>query len=81
MNLNIIKSIFNNHSINKAIFIEERTFITYIIYDMSESLPLERWEHLEAILKEYTKKEVALLPYNQAITNLGSDYINKGVTI
>ena len=81
INLEIIKSILTNHSINKAIFVEEKDFNCYIICEMKEYLPLDRWNHLEIILKDYTKKNVSLLPYNQALNNLGESYIKKGVTI
>ena len=81
INLDIIKSIFDNHSIDKVTLIEESNFITYILYNMKENLSLERWNHLEIILKSYTKKDVVLLPYNQAITHLDAEFLDKGVTI
>lgn len=77
----ILKSIFSNYSINKVVFIEEDNFNTFLICSMSENISLERWNNLESILKEYSKKEVSLLPFSQAYKYLKEEYISKGVII
>lgn len=81
INKNIIKSIFENHSIYKVIFIEEKEFISFIICNMNESIELNKWNNLENILTEYLKKDVCLLPLSQALEYLGKDYIDKGEVI
>ena len=77
----IIKSIFNNHEINKVTMIEENDSCTFIIHSMTNSIPLERWENLENLLKYVIKKEIYLCSYPQAITYFQKEFINKGVII
>lgn len=77
----IIKSIFSNYSVNEIIFIEESTFYTFIMCSMSKNISLDRWDNLENILKEYTSKDVCLIPIEQAKKHLGKEYISKGVII
>ena len=81
INKDIIKSIFSNYEIDKVILVEEKDFFSFFIYSMKKSIPLERWNNLENILKEILHKEITLLPYNQALKVLGNEYFNKGVVI
>ena len=81
INTAIIKSMFKNYHINKIIMIEEKDFYAFIIGPMNKSISIERWEHLENILKDYTKKDVSLIPYKQAYNQLGKKYLEKGVSI
>ncbi len=81
INMAIIKSILSSHSITEAIFIEEKEFNSIIICSMKESLPLNRWNNLESILKEYTEKDVAILHLSQAKKYLGEKQLSKGVII
>ena len=81
INKSILKSIFSNYFIKKFIVIEENDFNAFIIMSMKECISLERWNNLEKILKEYTKKDVSLLPFSQAYRYLGKSYISKGVVI
>ena len=78
---NIVKSIFKSHSINKVVYIDEGSFNSFIIYEMSNSISADKWNNLEHLLQDITKKEVALLPYAQAVKHLGKDYLSKGVVI
>ena len=81
INKKIIKEIFSNYSINKVIFIEEKSFNSFIIVSMNESISLTRWENLENILKEYLNKDVTLLPLSQALKALGENHLRKGEII
>ena len=81
MNKSIMKSIFSNYHISKIIMIEEKNFYAFIIEKMNESISLDRWEQLENVLKDYTKKEISLIPYMQAYNQLGKKYLDKGVII
>ena len=81
INKDIIKSIFVNYHISKIIMIEEKDFYAFVIEKMSESIALDRWEQLENVLKDYTKKEISLIPYKQAYNQLGKKYLDKGVII
>lgn len=81
INTNIIKSMFKNYHMNKVIMIEEKDFYAFIIGSMPESISIDRWEQLENILKDYTKKDVSLIPYKQACNQLGKKYLDKGVII
>ena len=57
----IIKSIFSNYCIEKVIFLEEENSNTFIICSMNESISLDRWNNLENVLTEYTKKKNILI--------------------
>ena len=82
INKDIIKSIFINYHISKIIImIEENDFYAFVIGKMNESISLDRWEQLENVLKDYTNKEISLIPYNQAYNQLGKKYLDKGVII
>ena len=81
INKSIIKSIFSNYHISKIIMIEEKNFYAFVIGKMNESISLDRWEQLENVLKDYTNKEISLIPYNQAYNQLGKKYLDKGVII
>ena len=81
INKDIVKSIFNNYSIDKVIFIEEKTFECFVICSMKENISYDRWCNLENVLKEYRNKDISLLPLEQAINSLGKDYLSKGVVI
>ena len=78
---NLLKSIFDNHSIDKVILVDNNECLNFIINSMEENLELSRWENLENILKHVTKKEILLLSYPQAKQYLGQEYLNKGVII
>ena len=81
INIGIIKSILSNYSISEFIFLEEKDFDSIIICSMKESIPLERWNNLENILKEYLQKEISILPLSQAKKTLSDNQLNKGVWI
>ena len=81
INKTILKTILNSHSIEKCIYIQEENFDSFIICSMKDNLSFSRWNHLEVILSDYTKKEVALLPLSQAEKLFKKDYFKKGVVI
>lgn len=81
IDLNIIKSIFTSHHINKIILIDETSSYTFVICSMHESISSNKWDNLENILKYHVKKDVTILSHPQALKYLGNDFLNKGVII
>ena len=55
---NIVKSIFKSHSINKVVYIDEGSFNSFIIYEMSNSISVDKWNNLEHLLQDITKKKL-----------------------
>ena len=68
----ILSSVFENYNIKSVILLESKTTCNFLISGMSTSISLERWEYLENILRDLTKKDVA-------ITSL--DYCKRHVNI
>ena len=81
INENILSKIFEQNKINNVIMVEENNYLNFIISNMTSSLSLDKWEYLENILKDVTSKNINIITYNQALKNLGNDYIKKGVVI
>lgn len=76
-NTDMLCSIFKTYGINNVLIKENSDNIDFIISNMSENISLERWNYLEAILTDCAKKNITILTYNQALENLGSNYIQE----
>ena len=74
----IFASVFKSHGIEKVLLVQAKNRNIFLIQEMSSSIPLNRWEHLENILKDICQSECDILSYDCA-----SKYINikNGVTI
>ena len=81
INTNILSSIFDNYSINKVILLEDTDCYNFIISNMPSSINLDRWEYLENILKEILRKNINIIPHNQAIEIFDNNAINEGLVI
>lgn len=81
INKNILSSIFDNYDIQKVVLIQKDETYNFIISNMSSSLTLERWEYLENILKDITKKSINIIPFPQAEKYFDSNLLNKGLVI
>lgn len=66
-----LTSIFNAHGIEQALLIPTKNKNIFLIKDMSSDISLNRWEHLEHILKDIYQKECDIMSYEYA-----SKYIN-----
>lgn len=78
INKEILTSVFEKHGIEKVVFIPLESKNIFLIKEMSSHLSLDRWEHLENILKDISCKPCDILDYEYA-----SNYINvtEGVVI
>ena len=81
INNRIISSVFSNYGIDSVILVEDNNKLNFVISNMNSSISLDRWEYLENILKDITQRDVNIMPLNQVLSHLGSDYISKGVVI
>lgn len=74
----ILLSVFEKHGINSVLLIPSENRNIFLIKEMPSSICLNRWEHLENILKDICKKDCDILSHEYA-----SNYINieKGVVI
>ena len=81
INPEIFASVFKHHQINKVMLIEHNDCFNFLISDMSSSITLDRWEHLENILRDLTKKEINIIPYSQAIVFFNKEMLAKGVEV
>ena len=77
----ILGQIFNNYGINKVLLIDMENSCSFLISEMSCSLNLDRWEYLENILMDLTKKIVNIIPISQAKKYFPEDLIAKGEVI
>lgn len=66
MNTSLLYNIFKTHGIEKVSFIETDDNYLFLLEEMNTNLPLQRWEHLENILIDIIKKDIYLLPIEQA---------------
>ena len=81
INKEILSSVFFNYGIKKIILVEDNTRLNFVISNMDLELSLDRWEYLENILKDITKKDINIMPLNQVLKHLGSTYVSKGDVI
>ena len=81
INSSLLSSIFDNYGINKITVVEDNSALNFIISDMPSSISLERWEYLENILKEVTKKEIVFITKEQASSIFSGSTIKEGVVI
>lgn len=81
INTKVLSSVFDNYDIHNVILLPINNTYNFIISNMPSSISLERWEYLENILKELTKKEINIFAVDQAISHLGEEAIKKGSVI
>ena len=66
INKSLLYSVFLHHNVSKVSYIKKDSCYIFLIEEMNSAIPLQRWEHLESILKDITKKEFCILPYKYA---------------
>ena len=81
INKNILSQVFDNYGINKVMLLEYNNSYNFLISEMNKELSLDRWEYLENILKDITKKNINLIPYSQAKKYFNDDINLKGEVI
>ena len=81
MNKEVLNKVFINYPIDNVLLIEEENYCLFVISGMSESMPIEKWNHLENILTMLTKKEINFIAENQANLYFDNDYKSKGVVV
>lgn len=64
--LNLLYSVFDKHSVDSVSYIKDGDTFIFLIKEMSNSISLERWEHLEQILKDILKVDISILSYEYA---------------
>jgi len=81
INKEILSSVFSNYGIKKIVLVEDNNKLNFIISEMDLSISLDRWEYLENILKDITKKDINIMALNDVFKYLGTNYISKGVAL
>lgn len=66
INTNLLVSIFEAHKVDSVYYLKDNEDFIFLIKKMDSSIPLERWEHLENVLKDVTKTNVSILSYDYA---------------
>ena len=66
MNTKFLASVFEKHNISSVYYLEDKNYPVFLIKEMDSSIPLERWTHLENVLKDATNSEVSILSYDYA---------------
>lgn len=66
INTTILSSIFQSHNIDCVSYLKNEDDYIFLIQKMDSSLSLERWIHLENVLKDVTKSDISILSYDYA---------------
>ena len=66
INTQIIASVFKNHGIEKIILIPSENKNVFLIQEMSSDISLNRWEHLENVLKDICQKDCDIMSFEYA---------------
>ena len=81
INTKVLSSVFDNYDIHKVILLDIDNTYNFIISNMPSSISLEKWEYLENILQEITKKNINIFSLTQAINHFGNSIKSKGLVI
>ena len=74
----VLSSVFDSYKIQNIVMVEQEGTYNFLISNMPTSISLDRWEYLENILRDITKKEIVIMPMSYAKKHLN---LEEGVVI
>lgn len=77
----LIYSICQIYGVNKVGIKENKDSLDLIIFEMNNSISLEKWNYFENILRELTNKDICIMDVVQVRKHFGNEYLEKGLVI